>query len=92
MCGNVLTGIGFVPNLVPRSRNAVGVSTTSLRQLQMQEAIMSLFAWIVLGLIAGFISSNFVDAPGQGVTMDVILGSALLLVAYYAVSRNSRSE
>lgn len=37
---------------------------------------MSLFVWIVLGLIAGFISSKIVDGTGQGVAMDIVLGIA----------------
>lgn len=53
---------------------------------------MSLSAWIVLGLIAGFFSRNFVGGVGPGVGMDEVLGLSLLLVAYYAVSRHTRSE
>ncbi len=48
---------------------------------------MSLSAWIVPRLIAGFVSSNIVNGVNPGVVMDVVLGSALLIVAYYAVSR-----
>jgi len=35
---------------------------------------MSFLAWIVLGLIAGFIASKIVNKTGEGVVMDVILG------------------
>jgi uncharacterized membrane protein YeaQ/YmgE (transglycosylase-associated protein family) len=35
---------------------------------------MSLFAWIVLGLIAGFISSKIVNRRGEGIILDVLLG------------------
>jgi len=35
---------------------------------------MSFLAWIVLGLIAGFIASKIVNKTGQGVVMDIILG------------------
>ena len=35
---------------------------------------MSLFAWIVLGLIAGFIASKIVNRTGQGVLLDIVLG------------------
>jgi uncharacterized membrane protein YeaQ/YmgE (transglycosylase-associated protein family) len=35
---------------------------------------MSILAWIVLGLIAGFISSKIVDHSGQGVLVDILLG------------------
>lgn len=84
---------------------------------------MSLLAWIILGLIAGFIASKMVSGTGQGAVMDIVLGvagavlggwlfntfgmagvggfnlysllvavvgAALLLVVYHAVSRGAR--
>jgi uncharacterized membrane protein YeaQ/YmgE (transglycosylase-associated protein family) len=35
---------------------------------------MSIIAWIVLGLLAGFISSKVVDHSGQGTIIDIVLG------------------
>ena len=35
---------------------------------------MSFLAWIVLGLIAGFIASKIVNKEGEGVLLDVVLG------------------
>ena len=35
---------------------------------------MSILAWIVLGLIAGFIGSKIVNKSGEGVILDIILG------------------
>jgi uncharacterized membrane protein YeaQ/YmgE (transglycosylase-associated protein family) len=35
---------------------------------------MSFLAWIVLGLIAGFIASKIVNKSGEGLIMDIILG------------------
>ena len=35
---------------------------------------MSLLAWIVLGLIAGFVASKLVSGTGQGAVMDIVLG------------------
>jgi uncharacterized membrane protein YeaQ/YmgE (transglycosylase-associated protein family) len=35
---------------------------------------MSIIAWIILGLIAGFIASKIVDRHGQGVMLDIVLG------------------
>lgn len=35
---------------------------------------MSIIGWIILGLIAGFIASRIVDAQGQGLILDIILG------------------
>jgi len=38
------------------------------------EVSMSLFAWIVLGLISGFIASKIVNKSGAGALMDIVLG------------------
>jgi len=35
---------------------------------------MSILAWIVLGLIAGFVGSKLVNKSGEGVLLDIILG------------------
>lgn len=35
---------------------------------------MSFLAWIVLGLIAGFIGSKIVNRQGEGLFLDIILG------------------
>jgi uncharacterized membrane protein YeaQ/YmgE (transglycosylase-associated protein family) len=35
---------------------------------------MSFLAWIVLGLIAGFIASKLYSGSGQGFLMDIVLG------------------
>jgi uncharacterized membrane protein YeaQ/YmgE (transglycosylase-associated protein family) len=35
---------------------------------------MSIIAWIVLGLIAGFIGSKIVNKSGEGVLLDIVLG------------------
>lgn len=35
---------------------------------------MSILAWIILGLIAGFIGSKIVNKRGEGPLMDIILG------------------
>jgi uncharacterized membrane protein YeaQ/YmgE (transglycosylase-associated protein family) len=35
---------------------------------------MSILAWIVLGLIAGFIGSKIVNKTGEGMLLDIILG------------------
>jgi uncharacterized membrane protein YeaQ/YmgE (transglycosylase-associated protein family) len=36
--------------------------------------IMSLIAWIVLGLIAGFVASKLVNRTGEGIVLDIALG------------------
>jgi uncharacterized membrane protein YeaQ/YmgE (transglycosylase-associated protein family) len=35
---------------------------------------MSFFAWLVLGLIAGFIGSKIVNRKGEGILLDILLG------------------
>ena len=35
---------------------------------------MSFLAWIVLGLLAGFIGSKIVNKKGEGVILDIFLG------------------
>jgi uncharacterized membrane protein YeaQ/YmgE (transglycosylase-associated protein family) len=35
---------------------------------------MSILAWIVLGLIAGFIGSKVVNKTGEGIILDIVLG------------------
>lgn len=35
---------------------------------------MSFLAWIVLGLISGFIASKIVNQSGSGAVMDIVLG------------------
>jgi uncharacterized membrane protein YeaQ/YmgE (transglycosylase-associated protein family) len=35
---------------------------------------MSFIAWIVLGLIAGFIASKIVNKAGDGMLVDIVLG------------------
>jgi uncharacterized membrane protein YeaQ/YmgE (transglycosylase-associated protein family) len=35
---------------------------------------MSILAWIVLGLIAGFIASKIVNKTGEGIVLDILLG------------------
>jgi uncharacterized membrane protein YeaQ/YmgE (transglycosylase-associated protein family) len=41
---------------------------------------MSVIAWIVLGLIAGFIASKTVNHTGEGVVLDIVLGIVGALV------------
>ena len=35
---------------------------------------MSIIAWLVLGLIAGFIASKLVNKSGDGLILDLVLG------------------
>jgi uncharacterized membrane protein YeaQ/YmgE (transglycosylase-associated protein family) len=41
---------------------------------------MSIIAWIILGLIAGFIASKIVNKSGEGLIRDILLGVVGALV------------
>ena len=44
---------------------------------------MSILAWIVLGLIAGFIASQVVNKSGEGLIVDIVLGIVGAVVGGY---------
>jgi uncharacterized membrane protein YeaQ/YmgE (transglycosylase-associated protein family) len=48
-----------------------------------QEVTMSIFAWMVLGLIAGFIGSKIVNKTGEGFVLDIVLGIIGAVVGGY---------
>jgi uncharacterized membrane protein YeaQ/YmgE (transglycosylase-associated protein family) len=35
---------------------------------------MSILAWLILGLVAGFIGSKIVNKQGEGLILDIVLG------------------
>ncbi len=47
---------------------------------------MGIIAWLVLGLIAGFIASKIVNHTGSGVIMDIVLGVVGALVGGFLFS------
>ncbi|HZT58720.1 MAG TPA: GlsB/YeaQ/YmgE family stress response membrane protein [Pyrinomonadaceae bacterium] len=47
---------------------------------------MSIIAWIILGLIAGFIGSKIVNKSGEGIIRDVLLGIVGAFVGGFIVS------
>ena len=47
---------------------------------------MGIIAWIVLGLIAGFIASKVVNHTGSGIIMDIVLGVVGALVGGFLFS------
>jgi uncharacterized membrane protein YeaQ/YmgE (transglycosylase-associated protein family) len=47
---------------------------------------MSILAWILLGLIAGFIGSKLVNKTGEGVLLDIVLGIVGAIVGGYVFS------
>jgi uncharacterized membrane protein YeaQ/YmgE (transglycosylase-associated protein family) len=44
---------------------------------------MTILAWIVLGLVAGFLASRIVNRRGQGIWVDLTLGTGGALVGGY---------
>ena len=44
---------------------------------------MSFIAWVVLGLLAGFIASKIVNKSGEGFFMDTVLGVVGAVVGGY---------
>ena len=47
---------------------------------------MSIVAWILLGLVAGFIASKIVNHSGEGVLIDIVLGVVGAVVGGFAFS------
>lgn len=47
---------------------------------------MSIFAWVVLGLISGFIASKIVNKAGEGILPDIVLGIVGALVGGWIFS------
>jgi uncharacterized membrane protein YeaQ/YmgE (transglycosylase-associated protein family) len=47
---------------------------------------MSFLAWIVLGLVAGFIGSKIVNKRGEGLILDIVLGVVGAIVGGWLVS------
>jgi len=52
---------------------ATGAFGESFSQRQTGDT-MSFLAWIVLGLVAGFIGSKIVNRRGEGILLDILLG------------------
>lgn len=44
---------------------------------------MSILAWLLLGLIAGFIASQVVNRSGEGLVLDIVLGIVGAFVGGY---------
>jgi len=53
---------------------------------------MSFLAWIVLGLIEGFIGSKLVNRRGEGTLLDMLLGVVGAFAGGRAVLQNSVNE
>src|ERR1700736_3057125 len=60
--------------------DAYGKSSASFFSTRQEGETMSFLAWIVLGLLAGFIGSKLVNRRGEGIILDVLLGVVGALV------------
>jgi uncharacterized membrane protein YeaQ/YmgE (transglycosylase-associated protein family) len=47
---------------------------------------MSIIAWVILGLIAGFIASKIVNKSGEGFFLDIVLGIVGAIVGGFIFS------
>ena len=48
---------------------------------------MGIIAWLVLGLVSGFIASKIVNKTGEGLVMDIILGIVGAVVGGFVFSQ-----
>jgi uncharacterized membrane protein YeaQ/YmgE (transglycosylase-associated protein family) len=51
---------------------------------------MSIIAWIILGLIAGFIASKIVNHRGEGVILDIVLGIVGAIIGGWVMTEFGR--
>ena len=47
---------------------------------------MSIIAWVILGLVAGFIGSKLVNKSGEGLILDIVLGIVGAVVGGFVFS------
>jgi uncharacterized membrane protein YeaQ/YmgE (transglycosylase-associated protein family) len=47
---------------------------------------MSIIAWLILGLIAGFVASKLISKRGEGFVLDIVLGIVGALVGGFLFS------
>ena len=63
---------GGLAYVIGRSKSANGISGSN--SIAGGENHMGFLAWIILGLVAGFIGSKVVNKTGEGFFLDIILG------------------
>jgi uncharacterized membrane protein YeaQ/YmgE (transglycosylase-associated protein family) len=64
----------------------LAIDVTTLGMLisnRQQGSVMSFLAWIVLGLVAGFIGSKLVNKTGEGLIRDILLGVVGAIIGGY---------
>jgi uncharacterized membrane protein YeaQ/YmgE (transglycosylase-associated protein family) len=63
------------------------LSRRSNTRMPRLEDSMSIIAWLVLGLIAGFIASKIVNKTGEGLILDIVLGIIGAIVGGFLATR-----
>jgi uncharacterized membrane protein YeaQ/YmgE (transglycosylase-associated protein family) len=48
---------------------------------------MGIIAWLILGLISGFIASKLINRTGEGLVMDIVLGVVGAFVGGFIFTR-----
>lgn len=61
--------------------------TLNYKLTKLKGGKMSFLAWIVLGLIAGFIGSKIVNKSGEGLILDILLGIVGAVVGGWLFNR-----
>ena len=76
--GAILAGVGRRYPSARRLAHQLQYSSETLphtsSRRQGRGVVVSLFAWILLGLLAGFIASHLVNHRGEGMVLDILLG------------------
>jgi len=57
-----------------RARQQLSNKAPSPRARYLEDLVMGIIAWLVVGLVAGWIGSMIVNRSGEGPLMDIILG------------------
>ena len=52
---------------------------------------MSILAWLLVGLIAGFLASKVVNKTGEGLVLDIVLGVVGAMVGGFLFNRFGHS-
>jgi len=63
--------------------SVLDLTTVAFITGRQQDSAMSFLAWIVLGLVAGFIGSKLVNKSGEGIIRDVLLGIVGAIIGGY---------
>lgn len=63
--------------------SVIDLTTLAFATGTQESSAMSFLAWILLGLIAGFIGSKLVNKSGEGIIRDILLGVVGAVIGGY---------